>query len=114
MQRCNNIWWSMGELVGWRRDEYRVLAKLMDIVGWRRFMKGTISKEVVAIQGCAVDNGRCRLSLRGWSAGLVTKLLEVTHEQRLYQNAHVHNAITGKKARYRRRIYGERWSINWH
>ena len=52
--------------------------------------------------GRAVEDGRCRQSLQNWSAGLVTKLLEVIHGQWLYCNVHVHDTITGEKTRLRK------------
>ncbi len=42
------------------------------------------------------------MTLDNWSAGLVTKLLEVTHGQCLYQNVHVHDIFTGERARMRK------------
>jgi hypothetical protein len=47
----------------------------------RRFMEGVISKEVMQIQSKTEDDGKCKLSVAAWCAGLVTRLLEVTHGQ---------------------------------
>lgn len=82
---------TMVEITGWRAGKYRALANSMDKIGWRRFMEGMISKEVVAIQRKAEDAGKFKMTVRNWSAGLVTKLLEVTHGQWLYRNVHVHD-----------------------
>ena len=51
----------------------------MDVVGWRHFMEGTVSKEVVAIQWECLDVEGISLSIDGWTKGLTVKLLEVTH-----------------------------------
>jgi hypothetical protein len=56
-------------------------ADSMDLIGWKRFMEGMILKEIVAVQSKAEVDGRCRMTVDNWSAGLVTKLLEVTHGQ---------------------------------
>jgi len=93
---------TMSEIVGWGDGEYRRLANLMDLIGWRRFMEGMVLKEVVAIQNRAVDDGRCHMTVASWSAGLVTKLLEVTHGQSLYQNVHVHDWLAGENAEKRK------------
>jgi hypothetical protein len=85
----------MSEIVRERSGAYRELARSMDKVGWRRFMEGMISKEVVAIQRRAPVEGGGTLSLAKWGVGLVTKLLEVTHGQWLYRNVHVHDMSTG-------------------
>jgi hypothetical protein len=71
------------------------LALSMDKIGWRRFMEGMVSKEILSIQGRTQEEGKKRLSIQNWCAGLVTKLLEVTHGQWLYRNMHVHDALTG-------------------
>jgi hypothetical protein len=85
----------MSEIVRERTGMYREMARSMDRVGWRRFMEGMISKEVVAIQRKAPADGGGMLSLEKWGVGLVTKLLEVTHGQWLYRNVHVHDMSTG-------------------
>jgi hypothetical protein len=93
---------SMMEIVGWFNVPYRKLANSMDVIGWRRFMEGMISKEVVAIQRKVEDAGKCKMTVQNWSSGLMMKLLEVTHGQWLYRNVHVHDALTGEKAMLRK------------
>lgn len=86
----------MSKIVGWRRGEYRELVNLMDKIGWRCFMEGMILKEIVVIQSKGMDNWWCRLTVGSWSAGLVTKLLEVTCGLWLYRNVYVHDAFSGE------------------
>lgn len=93
---------TMNEIVGWKRGMWLQLARSMDTIGWRRFMEGMVSKEVVKIQSKAEDGGRCKLSVDNWCKGLVTRLLEVTHGQWLYRNVHVHDRINGEKAMQRK------------
>jgi hypothetical protein len=69
---------TMSEIVGWWRGELRTLADSMDLIGWRRFMEGMISKEVLAIQRKAEDGGKSKLMLDNWGAGQVTKLFTRT------------------------------------
>jgi hypothetical protein len=92
----------MSKIVGWRWGELHTLADSMDLIGWRRFMEGMISKEVLAIQRKEEDDGKSYMSLENWGAGLVTKLLEVTHGQWLYRNVHVHDFVSGQNARKRK------------
>jgi hypothetical protein len=80
----------------------RTLADSMDLIGWRRIMEGMVSKEIFAIQRKAEDDGKSYMSLENWGAGLVTKLLEVTHGQWLYRNVHVHDFVSGQNARKRK------------
>jgi hypothetical protein len=86
----------MSEIVGLWRGALRKLADSMDLIGWRRFLEGMILKEMVAIQSKVEDDGRFKMTVANWSAGLVTKMLEVTHGKWLYQNVHVHDIFTGK------------------
>ena len=51
----------------------------MDIIGWRRYIEGMVSTEILEIQCDFVDFGRCSLSLDSQEKGLVMKLLEITH-----------------------------------
>ena len=61
-------------------------------------MEGMISKEIIPIQAEHVEIGACTVTMKVWSQGLVTKLLETTHGQCLYRNVHVHDAIAGVEA----------------
>ena len=81
---------------------YLALGASQDAIGWRRFMEGMISKEVVAIQAAHLAGGAFRVSLATWARGLVTKLLETTHGQWLYRNVHVHDALQGVHATARK------------
>ena len=74
---------------------YRRTAVSQDSIGWRRFMKGMISKEMVKIQReyCGLDG--IEITADQWAKGLITKLLEITHGQWLYRNVHVHDKVTG-------------------
>ena len=65
---------------------FEKLAQSMDSIGWRRYMEGMVSAEILEIQSDFVDFGRCTLSLDIWAKGLMMKLLEITHGQWLYRN----------------------------
>ena len=86
---------------GWGSG-FREMAQSQDAIGWRRFMEGMISREILPIQADYVELGECSLSLDGWAQGLVIRLLEVTHGQWLYRNLHVHDAVAGVNATARK------------
>ena len=88
----------MAHLVWGNGVQFERLAWSTDEIGWRRYMEGMISAEILAIQSDFVDFGRCSLSLDVWARGLVMKLLEITHGQWLYRNVQVHDAVSGLKA----------------
>ena len=81
---------------------FREMALSQDTIGWRRFMEGMISQEILPIQADYVDLGECSLSLEGWAQGLVIRLLETTHGQWLYRNLHVHDTVAGVNATARK------------
>ena len=77
----------------------RRLASSQDVIGWRRFMEGMISKEMLAIQQPHLTLIGSTWTISAWAKGFIVKLLlETTHGQWLYRNVHVHDAITGTHA----------------
>ena len=70
--RMENIVWGEG-------SKFEAIGASVDIIGWKRFVEGMVSKEVLEIQWECVDVGGWGLSLEGRTRGLVVKLLEVTH-----------------------------------
>jgi hypothetical protein len=76
-------------------EHNRTVALAQDKIGWRRCMEGMTSQSMVISQDiyrARIDTG---WETGRWATGLVTKLLEVTHSQWLYQNLIVHDAKTG-------------------
>ena len=86
-----NVVWNKGV-------RFQKLGKSMDVIGWRRFMEGMVSKEVVHIQSDWVDIGGSSLATDDWTKGLTVKLLEVTQGQWLYRNTQVHDVVCGSEA----------------
>ena len=92
---------TMQEIVGFRQ-EYRRLAVSVDSIGWRRFMEGMLSKEVVELQKYALVESESRLTVDKWAKELVIQLLEITHGQWLYRNVMVHDSTAGDLATKRK------------
>ncbi len=65
-------------------------------------MEGMICKELRAIQSTYVALSGLRMSAERWMGELITKLLEVTHGQWLYQNIQVHDRVAGTLATLRK------------
>jgi len=78
------------------------MGRSQDEIGWRCFMEGMISKEIIPIQSDYVEMGGSAMSVDEWARGLVVKLLEVTHGQWLYRNVHVHDTASGIAATARK------------
>ena len=93
---------SMQEICRERDNRLKMMAKAQDIIGWRRFMEGMISHQVVDRQR---DHLRCKgtqWQLNKWASGLVVRLLEITHGQWLYRNVVVHDRTAGRLALIRK------------
>ena len=85
----------MAVATGGQRAPYGGMADSQDLIGWRRFMEGMISKEMVEIQRQFCEIVETKMTAERWAQGLITKLLEITHGQWLYRNVHVHDKVTG-------------------
>ena len=74
---------------------FREFAKAQDAIGWRRFLEGMITSQLVSMQaGSQLREGGI-LPIGVWASGLVIKLMECTHGQWLYRNVVVHDNISG-------------------
>ena len=92
----------MKDIVGNRTHRLYPLTQSQDLIGWRWFMEGMISKEITGIKKSYILLSIYHLSIERWMTGLITKLLEVTHGKCLYRNVHVHNSISGTTATLRK------------
>ena len=92
----------MKDIVGNKTHCLYPLAQSQDLIGWRRFMEGMISKEVTVIQKSYLALSIYHLSIERWRTCLITKLLEVTHGKWLYSNVYVHDSISGTAATLRK------------
>ena len=71
----------MEHIVWGKGPRFYKLGQSIDMIGWRRFMEGLVSSEVLTIQADCVALGGCLLSLDNWRKELSIKLLEVIHGQ---------------------------------
>ena len=66
----------MEEIVEDVGDEFESLGRSMDAIGWRRFMEGMVSRQVVQIQRRFIEEGgRCGLSVEAWAQQLVVLIV---------------------------------------
>ena len=85
--------------------QYRKLTVSQDLIGWRRFMEGVISKEILVIHQEYLDlRGSCGNPTipKSWSKGLIICQIEIIQGQWLYQNVHVHDTVPGLHATHRK------------
>ena len=72
---------TMKDIVGDRTHSLYPLAQSQDLIGWIRFMEGMISEEITGIKKSYLALSSYHPSIKRWTTGLITKLLEVTHEK---------------------------------
>lgn len=89
---------TISEIADMQSEVYHLMAKSQDEIGWRRFMDRMVSRQIIDIQREYFALRGTSWRLEKWAIGLVTRLLEVTHGQWLYQNMMVHDAVTGRLA----------------
>jgi len=93
---------TMEEICSTMHDKYQRIAQSQDRIGWRRFMEGMVSKEIVSIQWEYLVLSGSSMTVDRWMSGLIIKLLEVTHGQWLYRNIQVHDIVSGVEATLRK------------
>jgi hypothetical protein len=86
---------TMEEAISDAPPRFRHIAVSHDTIGWRQFLEGMISMEITNIQRQYIAVNGSRMSLDEWCTGLITRLLEITHGQWLYQTYIVHDPVSG-------------------
>ena len=93
---------SMVGCMAMHGDQWQAIGRSQDIIGWRRFMEGMISKEIIPLQRAYLGAVGSTWTVGSWAKGLIVKLLEVTHGQWLYRNLQVHDDQAGALANRRK------------
>jgi hypothetical protein len=70
----------------------------MNKIGWQRFLERMISVEITVLQYQFQALNGSSMGLEKWTSGLITRLLEITHGQWIYQNYIVHDPVLGTLA----------------
>jgi hypothetical protein len=85
-------------------EEYQMMARDQDVIGWRPFMEGMICKRMQEIQRTYHIHKGSRLSPEQWVQGLILKLLEATHRQWICRNIQIHDTVAGTQATLRKEL----------
>ena len=81
--------------IGFMSPKISELAKSQDIIGWKNFMEGRISKSFVKIQEEFLKNSESRLNGQDWVKQFITRILRITHSQWIYRNISFHENQEG-------------------
>ena len=85
---------NMAEL-GCMSPQMSQLAKSQDIIGWKNFMEGRISRHFFDMQNEYLTTGNHRINAEQWSRQLISKILHITHSQWIFRNFTLHDKQKG-------------------
>jgi hypothetical protein len=93
---------TMGEICNGLGEPFQRMAWDQDEISWRRFMEGMICEWMRQIQREYHRREGTTVSPERWAKGVILKLLEVTHGQRIYRNVQIHDDVAGTWAALRK------------
>ena len=88
--------------LGMMSPHMKELAKSQDIIGWRNFMEGRISKKVYLLQRHHLTIMSSKSTGEDWTKQFITRLLHITHSQWVFCNFSLHDHQRGLLRRNKR------------
>jgi hypothetical protein len=77
--------------LGYMSSKLKALAKSQDQIGWKNFTEGHISTHFYKIQTFHLTMSSSFLNGTDWTKQFITKILQITHSQWIYQNILLHD-----------------------
>ena len=71
------------------------LARSQDLIGWRNFMEGRISKDFYNLQHMHLETSSSFLNGGDWMRQFISRVLHITHSQWIYRNFVLHDRKRG-------------------
>jgi hypothetical protein len=81
--------------MGAMSHQSRALAASQDLIGWRDFTERYISTHFYVIQSFHLTMSSSYLNGEDWTKQFISKLLQITHSQWIYQNISLHDRRHG-------------------
>jgi hypothetical protein len=81
--------------MGYMSPKLKALAESQDRIGWKNFTKGHISTQFYKIQTFHLAISSSYLNGSDWTKQFITKILQITHSQWIYQNILLHDKHQG-------------------
>jgi hypothetical protein len=75
--------------------QFKALAASQDLIGWRDFTEGHISTHFYAIQSFHLAMSSNYLNGEDWTKQFISRILQITHSQWIFQNLSLHNRMHG-------------------
>ena len=87
--------------MGRRTGNMLSLAKGQDLIGYRHFMEGRISKQFWSMQSRHLAMSAGHMNGTEWTKGFITRILKITQSQWIYRNVSFHDKQHGYAKRKR-------------
>ena len=71
------------------------VAASQDLIPWKDFMEGKLSKEIFNLQRLSLACSPSRLSIVDWAKRLISQVLQISHAQWIFRNVSLHDNKTG-------------------
>jgi hypothetical protein len=81
--------------MGYMSPKLNAHAESQDHISWKNFTKGHISTQFYEIQTFHLAMSSSYLNGSDWTKQFITKILQITHSQWIYQNILLHNKHQG-------------------
>ena len=75
--------------------DMRRVAASQDLIPWKDFMEGKLSKEWFTLQRLSLACSSSRLTIADWSKRLISQVLQVSHAQWIFRNVSLHDHQRG-------------------
>ena len=85
---------KMAEM-GCLSPQMTISANSQDIIGWKNFMGGRISRHFHGIQNEYLVLGNHRMNTEQWIRQFLSKILHIAHIQRVFRNFTLHDKQKG-------------------
>ena len=82
--------------------DFQRFASQQDLIPWRAFMEGKVSKALFRLQETALTNSPSNMSIDSWAKKFTSHLLHITHGQWVFRNVTLHDASVGYRMECRR------------
>ena len=73
----------------------RKVAASQDLIPWKRFLEGKLSKEIFLLQQHSLSCSPSRLTIADWPRRLISQVLQISHAQWIFRNVSLHDAAQG-------------------
>ncbi len=94
---------TLGDFRSKLTHEMALVARSQDLIPWKSFLEGKVSKELLRLQYSALVGSASRLTMRDWTKQFISQLLHISHAQWVFRNVSLHDRSVGYLQKLQRR-----------